>query len=78
MCTISAFIKRDGSVGLAEQLEVDPQALRYGNDLGPGSTLSIVVVRVLRVNWDSRCAGQRKTPCWFFWSIWLFRLWRSS
>lgn len=42
MCTNFALIKSYGSDQLARQLVVEPGRFRYGNDFGPGSTISIV------------------------------------
>lgn len=45
MCTNFALIKRDGTTQLAEQLGVNEDDFLFGNDMGPGSTISIVVDR---------------------------------
>lgn len=43
MCTNIALGKTNGAITLAKRLGVDPEALRYGDDFGPGSVVSIVV-----------------------------------
>ena len=43
MCTNFALIKKNGTARLADWLGVNPDDLLYGNDMGPGSTISIIV-----------------------------------
>ncbi len=42
MCTNYALVKTSGAVQLAERLGVDPNAFIYGENLRPGSSISIV------------------------------------
>lgn len=43
MCTNFALIKRDGTAELADLLGVSQDDFLFGDDMGPGSTISIVV-----------------------------------
>lgn len=43
MCTNFALIKSDGTAALADLLEVNQDDFLFGPDMGPGSTISIVV-----------------------------------